>query len=203
MTIDTTPSPNAPYEEVYVEIPQWPKTVGIFSIVWGSLGTCCGVLGTGWFIAMPSFLKMAEQQNGPAPAEMMPTPGYIASMGAGVLVTIVLIIAGILTLQRSISGRFAHLAYSVLSIAVTLVGTYFGLQYNKGMREWVAQNPGNAWAAQAGGQSQNMNEIFGYAITALALIWPLFCLVWFGLVKRSHASMTGLPEADPMASLPR
>ena len=200
MTEFQSTEPQGQYEEVYVEVPQWPKVVGILSIVWGSLGTCCGGLGAGYFAFMPQILKAAEEQMGPAPKELIPSPPMIASMMFGVLVTIVLIVAGILTVRRSIAGRMAHLFYAVLSIAGTAAYTFFALQYQHAMADWVAKNPGDKWAGQPGMQvGSGTQNIMTVVMVLLSVAWPVFCLIWFGAVKRTRESMTGMPEIDPMA----
>ncbi len=200
MTEFQAQEPQGQYEEVYVEVPQWPKVVGILSIVWGSLGTLCGGCSAGYFAFMPQLLKAAEEQMGPAPKEMIPSPPMIASLAFGALVTVLLIVAGILTVRRSIAGRMAHLLYAVTSIAGTAVYTIFALQYQHAMADWVQKNPGDKWAGQAGMQmGSGMQNIMTVIMVALSVAWPVFCLVWFGLVKRTQASMTGMPEVDPMA----
>lgn len=200
MTDFQAPEQQAQYEEVYVEVPQWPKVVGILSIVWGSLGTLCGGCGAGYFAFMPQILKSAEEQLGPAPQELVPSPPMIASMVFGVLVTIVLIVAGILTVRRTIAGRLAHLAYAVMSIAGTAAYTFFSLQYQHALTDWMQKNPDSKWAGQGGMQmGSGAQNIVTAIMVALSVAWPVFCLVWFGLVKRTQASMTGMPEVDPMA----
>ena len=38
---DNPPADPIQYEDVYAEVPQWPKVVGIISLVWAGLGLCC------------------------------------------------------------------------------------------------------------------------------------------------------------------
>ncbi|XVJ60241.1 MAG: hypothetical protein HEQ23_12935 [Tepidisphaera sp.] len=194
------PAPQVAYEEVYVEVPQWPKIVGILSIIWGSLGTCCGGMGTVYFMFMPQILKAAEQQMGPAPKELVPSPPMIGMLAFGVVVTIILIIAGALTIKRSSAGRLAHLVYAVLSIAGTAAYTYFAIQYQNNLQAWVQANGDSQWASQGGAQmGAGAQNVMTALTVALSVAWPVFCLIWFGLVKRTRESMTGVPEADPLA----
>lgn len=180
------------YEEVYADVPQWPKVVGIFSIVWGSLGVVCNGCGTVWFLVLPQFLKMAEEQNGPAPDAFIPPPLMMIANVLSILVTALLLVAGILTVKRSMTGRVLHLVYAPLSILVSVVGLVGGMQQSKAVRDWVAQNPGSPYAKSAG--TGTAGEIAGYAIAAFVMLYPLFTLVWFGLVKKTRESMTGFPD---------
>lgn len=192
---DTLPPDPVQYEDIYVEVPQWPKVVGILSIIWGSLGVCCNGLGAGFYAFMPKLMKMAEEQNGPTPPEMLPPPLFTASMGIGACITGLLLVAGILCVRRTIAARPAHLLYAVLSIGNTALGTVVGMQYQNGVQDFMQKNPDSPYARNAGmGGGGGANMALMVLMTGIALGWPIFCLVWFGLVKRTRESMTGVPE---------
>lgn len=192
MSDEQRPAEVDAYEEVYADVPGWPRLVGILSIVWGSLGIVCGGCMTLSSAFMRNLLKMAEEQNGPAPEAMITPPALVASMGFGTLVTILLLVAGITTLKRSITGRTLHLIYAVLSILNSVAGLWLSLEQHKAMAEWASQNAGNPYAANA--NMGGMNTMIAVVFTAIAVAYPLFILIWFGLIKRAQASMTGLPD---------
>ena len=54
--------------------------------------------------------------------------------------------------------------------------------------EWARQNPDNPWAQQ---QNPLLTVVIFAFVIVLSFAWPVFCLIWFGLVKRTPESMTG------------
>lgn len=97
-----------------------------------------------------------------------------------------LLIAGVMLLRRRPVARPLHLAYAVLNILSTVVGIFFGLQQLEKLRDWVAANPGDQWAQMVNVPQQVATLVI---IAVLGMAWPLFCLVWFGLVKRKASDM--------------
>jgi hypothetical protein len=186
---DTTESQ---YEPV-AEQPGWPKGIGIFSIIWGSLGALCGVFGVVSTIAAPALMKMGEQQNGPVPDVLKPPMIGAALAAVGTLTAVLLIIGGVMVLRRKPLGRILHLAYAVLSLLLTggsIVVQFGQMQVQK---QWVADNPGNKWAAQ-------MHPELGLPMIAvmslLSIAWPLFCILWFGIIKNKPNSMGVAVQKD-------
>jgi hypothetical protein len=199
MTEFQAPEPQAQYEEVYVEVPQWPKVVGILSIVWASLGMTCGLCGIAGLVAAP--MMMPPEAAKDLPPTMHMGIGQAVHMFAGISHGVLLLVAGILTLRRSMTGRMLHLIYGLTSFVLLAFGVWLNLKLQAETKDWAVQNPDNPMAkAMSQPGSELGNTIAVGAMIVFGTIWPLFCLVWFGLVKRTNESMTGMPEIDPMAS---
>ena len=132
------------------EPPAWPKVVGIISIVLSSLNIVCGGCGLIFLAFMGQFLKMAEQQMGPAPAVLIPGPAIILVGVLGWIWAFLLLVAGIATLRRRPNGRTLHMTWALVAIVLTIASTLLNLQYQAAVQHWVAANPTDKWA-----QSQN------------------------------------------------
>jgi hypothetical protein len=163
--------------------PGWPKPVGIISIVWGALGLTCGLCGLVGLSMMPAMMKGAEDQMGVMPDIMKPSPLQMVAMVAGFVPTIVLIVAGVLTVRRNFTGRLVHLIYVGLAIFIGGIGIAMQIQQQMALSAWAAENPDNMWAKQQqqGGAFAYIGIAFG---VLLSFAWPLFCAIWFGFVKR-------------------
>jgi hypothetical protein len=195
------------------EPPAWPKVIGIISIVLGSLGTICGVCGAVMNLSMGAFMEWAAKmqaqgpQGGgaklpttPLPAELTPHALSIVSAIGWPIGTIVLIVAGITLLRRAASGRTLHLVYAVISILFTLMGVGGAAIYQGTASKYIAANPTDDWAQffsqQSGGPSGQLLQAL--VISCVAIIYPAFCLVWFGAMKRTQRDMTGGFSQDPI-----
>lgn len=165
-----------------LEPPRWPKVIGTFSIVWGALGLACGGCMFGMGLMMPSLVKSLEAQQGPMPDIMKPTMAQFVVGGAGLIVPVLLIIAGVMTVARKRVGCTLHLVYSALGLLSTIAYTAISLPRQAQLAEWVRQNPTDPWAKQA-------NPSVGWAVfaimTLISLAYPVFCIIWFGAVKRN------------------
>lgn len=168
--------------------PSWPKVVGIISIVWGSIGILCTVLGVG---ATLVFRPMAEQaaEGGPLPPTMDIGPLQIGQFALGFVVTVLLIVAGAATAGRKASGRGLHLFYGLMGLLSSLFGLFIGISQARAMTAWVAENPDSPFA-------KNHNETMAIAITLVMVaffsLWPLFCVFWFGMLNKRPE--VGAPE---------
>ena len=181
------------------EPPAWPKVVGIISIVLSALGVICGLCGAVFILGMSSFMQkfgeMQAQGGGarggpvipttPMPVELAPGVLSVVSVIVGPIGSIVLLIAGIATVRRVASGRMLHLAYvgiSVLAIVIGLIGAY---QYQSTGVAFLAAHPDDPWskmfAAQGGMGRQFLQSM---AISCVTAIYPIFCLVWFGVMGK-------------------
>ncbi len=175
------------------EIPKWPKIVGIVSVVLGSLGLICNGCGTVYTFGAEQFLKMAEPQMGsPAPAVMIPSPILAVISLFGFLWAILLLIAGILAIARNPMTRITHLVYAVGGLVIVAVGTYLQMEQQAALSEWARQNPDSLWAQNA---NSPMAAVSLYISVILGASWPIFCLIWFGLVKTRREQITGGVEA--------
>jgi hypothetical protein len=167
------------------ELPRWPKVVGTISIVWASLGLVCGGCGVVWLMAMPSFMKGAEQKFGPFPQELLPNPTQMLVMGVGFLWAILLRVAGITTVGRRGVGRPLHLVHACGALVLTVIGTVLQVKANGDIAAWLAANPTNEWAKQMNTPGSAIGRQVGLFFGVfLGFAWPLFCVVWFAPSKR-------------------
>lgn len=179
--------------DLLAEPPGWPKIVGIVSIVFGALGlTCggCGLLGQGMQSLIPEMEDVAKQ-----PQVMAPILTF-SLLALALLLSILLLIAGIMTLLRKPIGRPLHLLYAVLKILAVIVGlvTFIMIwpDYKVELTRYFEESGQNA-------QSRDVMlsaTFYGALVSNLIyLAYPVFCLIWFGLVKRKPEDMTmGLEE---------
>lgn len=191
------------YEEVYVEVPTWPRAIGIFSIIWASLGLCCMAYGIYQMVVPQTDPNMPADLTEQLHKQQHSVASYV-SYGVGTVAVFTLIAAGILTLMRNIMGRYLHLIYGVLSItnfAIAAVGLFATIKI---FQDWGAQNPGSDFA-----KAINSGVVTGFLYGIIAVsgliscIYPLFLFVWFGLIKRTKQSMTGIPDhVDPSMTGP-
>lgn len=193
--MDTPPLSAAPsdadaaaFDHAFQDPPKWPTVVGTISIVWGGLSLTCAGCGVASMLFSPQMMKMAEAELGPAPAVMLPTMPQLILSGLGVPWAILLIVAGIFTVTRSPAGRASHLVWAVGSLLIGLLYAVLAVQQQLAIADWAAQNPDNQWA-------QHNNPLVAYVSLAVGLVlsfaWPVFCLIWFGLVKHRPEDMTG------------
>lgn len=188
--LEPTPPMNPIDDLVWDEPPGWPKVVGGISIGWAALGlTCagCGVAGMA-FMTSGSLPGM----EGPLPPPMVPTPLTWIFMLLSFAPPILLLAAGIVTMSRKPVGRPLHLVYAVIAIVMTAVGVWFQLQQQAAMEAWIQQNPDSPWAQQQNAPGAQMGQIAGLIVGIIAgFAWPIFCLVWFGLIKTKPEDFTG------------
>ncbi|MFT5423074.1 MAG: small-conductance mechanosensitive channel [Phycisphaerales bacterium] len=194
--------PNA--EQLFIEPPGWPKVIGIMSIIFGSLSVFCGGIQA---VAAPFQGSMVEPMlNG----DPMP-PGYsfdavmIGLAIGGGAVNVLLLVAGILLVNRRAAARLAHLVYALLLIPLTVLSGLNGMKVMAAQQDWAKLYPSNDFAKQmtaAGDISATIGTVILLLVILLSLAWPLFCIIWFGLVKTKLRHMTGQPEEehDPMAA---
>lgn len=184
-------------DDVFAPPPVWPKVIGIISIVLGSIGLTCGGCGA---LSMVVFLPMAESQMGePVPPPMQLGVLHWLLMGVGMALAVLLLVAGIVTVMRRPEGRTLHLLYAALNIPITMASAAIQVRQINEMAQWAANNPDSMWAKQqnmpGGGVGQWAGLVFG---VVLGLSYPVFLLIWFGLVKRRKEDMTG--TAPPPAA---
>ncbi|MEZ6244144.1 MAG: hypothetical protein R3B57_14005 [Phycisphaerales bacterium] len=195
MTEDLTPPTDRTTDDEFDlrEAPKWPKVVGIISIVWGALGLLCGVGGLAMMPLSSSFMEpMLEGDPPPPTVSFGPVDYGLAALGP--VLAILLIAAGIMTINRKRAGWAGHLLYACISIPLLLFATYNNFQKQAGLEQWAQDYPANKYAEMIS-KSQGMQQTAG-AVTAIVMLviflaYPLFCLIWFGLMKTKHEQMTG------------
>jgi len=188
-------------DDLDAELPRWPKVVGVISIVWGSIGVICNGLGAVSALFSGSMMQgMADQMEGGMPPVLLDPPlvNMIAAV-LGLLLSIFLIIAGVLTVLRKAEGRMAHLIYAPVHIVLMIWGVMLQLNQQAAVADWVAANPDSDFAQSqqaAGGAGPMVGMAIMFVMIAIFLIWPVFNLVWFGVIKKSHEDMTGGVDID-------
>lgn len=190
---DSAPHRSAPPTDpadfvIEPELPKWPKVVGIISIVLAGIGLGCGGCGVAMLFGSGFLTKMAEQQFGPVPAVMLPTVQQKIQGSVGIAWTVTLLVAGIVTVQRRYLGRLLHLIYGIGTIPLFVWGMKIQLDAMAAMGQWAQANPNNPWAQQHNPTGQWIGLGVG---VLLSLPWPLFCIAWFGFVKRKPEDFTG------------
>lgn len=194
--MDTNDPKNPQVAPEYIDLPDeppaWPKVIGIISIVFASLGVgCLGCAGAGLVMQVMFADQSAEQMGGPMPDVMKPGIVQIASMPIGLVISLILLFAGIMLIRRKPAGRTLHLVYAVLNLISTVVSTIAGFQQLAALKNWVASNPDSKWAQMSKPDMQLGIMILSVVIFAA---YPIFLLVWFGLVKKKASDMGQLPE---------
>lgn len=182
-------------DELIEDPPKWPTVVGTVSIVWAGLSLLGGVCGIVSMTFMPQFLG-ASGEVGPLPPTMQFGPIDWLLMGLGTTNAVVLLIAGITTVMRNHTGRLLHIFYGFLAFPLTGLGTFFQWGKQAQMAQWIQDNPDSPFAQQVAAGETLQVILFALGLL-LALAWPVFCLIWFGLVKRTKASMIG--SVEPVA----
>jgi hypothetical protein len=171
------------------EPPAWPKVVGIISIVLGSIFLCCAGCGAIAPVVIFPWVQSTMKAQGQAlPPTMQFGAMQWVSIAMGGALSLFLLIAGIMLVNRRPAARMLHLAYGVIAVLQGIWGIVMQFQANQAMKVWVQQNPSSPFAQN----NSPVGFIIGLAIGILiGFSWPVFCLVWFGLVKKTHEDMTG------------
>lgn len=181
--------------DMHAPLPGWPKVVGIISIVWASLGmlcNTCGVLGQAMQGAVVNMVPPEQQEQMKAQMQAGQSPLVILSYVIGVVASILLLVAGIQTLRRNASGRMLHLAWAVISLLLAIFGGIVGWQQMNTNLAHTLQNDPNA--AQAQGAATGIAYVMFGCIMVLTLIWPVFCVVWFGMKGKRPEAGAGIEE---------
>jgi hypothetical protein len=162
--------------------PAWPLVIGWVSIAWAALGTLCGICGAGSLAIAPSLMPTDQ---GPLPPAMQLSPGVMALTAMGTVMGIFLLTCGIMCLRRNAASRGLFLVYSVVALLFVGVSIYIQLQQGATMAKWVAENPDSPFAAgYKNPGAVQAQQIVGIVVgVLLGSAFPVFLLIWFGLVK--------------------
>lgn len=180
--------------------PKWPKALGIVSIAIAVFGLLCGGLG---LAVAPVMGGMMESQLGgaPLPDAWKVGPVDLALGIAGLLLSVVLLFAGITLLARSPTGRLLHLVYAIPAIPLNIYAYINSLNKQASLEQWAVDHPDNPIAqginsqdpAQAAGQL--FGEICGMTMfLGLGVLFPLFLFVWFVAIKVRPEQITGTQD---------
>lgn len=184
----------------------WPKVVGIISIVWASLGLICNGCGA----VSPLFQSFAmnmvppEQQAQMQQQAAAQNPAFTVVMSIiGIGLAGLLMFAGIQTLRYRWKGRMLHLVWGAVSIVIAVVGAVIGFgQMKAQVASQIQQMQNDPNMAAQAQQMQGAVEMTAYGMFGCMVIfsiaYPLFALVWFGLIK-TRAEQMGPPPQELVA----
>jgi len=199
------PDPRSPdFDSDLPPVSVWPKRVGIISIVWACFGLLCNTcgLGQGWILSAAVNLappekraeiqqQMQDQIQNQSPVQQQGPADHVL-IGLRLPLAILLLTAGITLLGRKPISRVLHLAYGVASVLLAIVGTLvFALIKFPAHIDWLKTHGD---LPQAKFMSVPIVVATAAFFTLLVLVWPTFCLIWFGLKKR-------VPEPDRFEAL--
>lgn len=189
----TVPDPSdESIDELLEDPPKWPTVVGTISIVWAGLTLTCSGCGIGSMTLFGPMMQSQVQGGSLPPTMQLGATGWLM-LGLGLSNAVVLLVAGIMLAMRNHTARILHLFYGLLAFPLTAFGTFFQWGKQAQMAQWIQDNPESPFA-QTGAINPTL-QLIGFAFGLLmALAWPVFCLIWFGLVKRTKESMTGSAE---------
>lgn len=169
----------------------WPVVIGVISIVLSSLGLVCGGCGAGVLAMLPSMMK----SQGPLPPTMSLNGPMAVHMGLGVLNAIVLLVGGILLIRRNPTGRLLHLVYAVTGLPLVAFGIWVQMNQMAAMDQWVLENADSPFAQGHSAAGGMIGMVVG---AVLGGGWPVFLLIWFGVVKNKADSMGVRPAPPPV-----
>ncbi len=186
------PTDRGEFVDDFVEPAKWPKVIGIISIVWGGLGLLCGGLGTAWMGVGPRMMQSAAANSagGMPPVVLTVNTGLLVLTIVSTLWTILLITAGSMCVARKPATRVTHLVWAAGAIVLTAIGTKMNLDMQAEIAQWVRDNPDADFSKQqaAAGALGNM---VGLAVGLFfGLAWPIFTLIWFGVIKTKADQIT-------------
>lgn len=135
--------------------------------------------------------QLAQQlQNAPPPSGLQ-----MGIAALGILVSTMLIVAGSMLIARKPIAAALHLAWAAITLLLTIGNTIVSIGP---MQQQMQQIQSQSGAAASPGAMPGMQVGMYGSLACMALItlaYPIFCLIWFGLVKRGTAEITRAPEA--------
>jgi hypothetical protein len=160
----------------------WPMVIGIIAIILGALGALGGCMG----VAFTPFLGMVEKlvPPGQAPqlegmAEMV--PALMVTAFAGLVVAVLLLIAGSGLVARRPWAMTACLAWAAVKMVFVVVNAFIGYQINQAQFEAIQSDPNvpafmSAFFPAMGAFGSCVGIAWGW-------IFPIFMLIWFARPK--------------------
>ena len=173
--------------------PAWPKVVGIISTVWGSIGVICNGCGVISAFAGPAMMNMVPpEQRAQMAQQPQPGPLQILLYVLGIGLSAFLIASGVMTLKRRPVGRVMHLFYGVVAILLGIVSMIVGWGTFQTQMQAMANDPKQAAALP---MARTMGYVMFGFFGCIGFAYPIFCLIWFGALKRRpDAMMAGQEE---------
>lgn len=172
--------------------PLWPKVVGIISSIYAGLFLTCSVVGLALMPVWQSLSQPTYEGASSPPPSLSPDAITWMLSGIGVVVLLGLLFAGINTILRKPLGRTLHLLVAAVSIVLTFVNAWNQMRIQTALEAWAAENPDTIMAQQATASGGAIGTIVSLGMVFIfGLVYPVFLLIWFGLVKTKPEDMTG------------
>lgn len=171
--------------------PAWPKVIGGIGIGYSAVQLGCVGCGVVGLLSGQLFASAMQQAfpDGMPPAMQTPPVMIWVSLVFSTLVVLFLMIAAITLVLRKPVARPLHLLYAALAIVAALFGLWANMQYQAEIAQWVSQNPNTKFAQQQR-QGGMVGQIVGWVVGLFfGFAWPLFCIVWFGAVKKDSSEI--------------
>ena len=181
-----------------IQTTQWPKTLGIISIVFGAFGAMagfCGVIGSAALGPISEAIAkfMPANKGGPSPADtfeaLQKMQGWMIFLNVlTVLIAILLIVGGAKLMKRQAQCQMMLLSWAALKILLAVIGSvlgYFSLQDQMA----AVEKSGAASPAM----SQSATQLMGLFSMGFGFLWAIagavFIIIWFKREKiRSEVS---------------
>ena len=176
--------------------PKWPKVIGVISILFGTLGLTCGGIGLAWAGIAPGFLEQALEGD-PFPDGMKMHAVDYAIGGLGLLLALLLLVAGITCVTHRPITRVMHIAYGCCGFPLSIWSYLNQMAKQEALQQWAQDYPNNpiAQGMDPSNPAAAVGQIIGLVVfVLLGLGIPAFYLVWFGLIKTRPEQITGDEE---------
>jgi hypothetical protein len=166
----------------------WPTTIGVISIVLGSLGILANLWGIAGIFVARAF-STSSTQSGAGPASVTHFPWSTSMLvahgvfaGVALCVSVWLLVAGIGLVRRKRWGVKATRgwAWARIATAVVQVGLTYWLQRVQfdAMQTQMASEGGPPPPAFFGALGTTFAAVISVLTFAWAIAWPLVCLLW-------------------------
>lgn len=191
MAEDATSKPDLDLDDEIPEEITWPRPVGITSLVVGCLTVVCNGCNA-LSLAVQEWGKRMQEKSGQkamvVPDVLQPSTVDNVVFALSVLLGLFLLVSGIVLIARKPVARALHLIYSASWLVLAAVGLVSGLGKLGPMAAYFKEHPDDPMAKFASPTGTLISIVLVYG---LGVLWPGFCLVWFGFVKRTRRSMVG------------